>query len=230
MANTRTRKEKHGESVKERLLYAAAKLFLENGYDATTIKGVAATAGISYGSVQFLYPLKEDILCELVRYVLEGQFNAASKFLRDKTDDKVLFYAAETTMQLYMAESGESIRNLYGAAYSMPKSSEIIQLAITEKVEQIFGEYLPGLKTQDFYMLEIASGGIIRSFMTVPCNMWFTMDLKVKAFLETTLRVYQVPQEKINEAIEFVKQFDFVEIAKQTIATMYQYLEDMSTK
>lgn len=228
MAKTKT--VKHGESVKERILYAAATSFLEKGYDATTIKGIAAAAGISYGSVQFLYPLKEEILCDLVKYVLEGQFRAAAAFLEGKTEDKVLFYAAETTMQLYMAESSESIRNLYGAAYSMPKSSEIIQLAITEKVEKIFDAYLPGRKRQDFYMLEIASGGIMRSFMTVPCDMWFTMELKVRAFLEATLRIYCVPQEKIEEAVEFVKQFDFIALAQQTISTMYQHLGEKSSK
>ncbi len=222
--------EKHQDSMKERILYAAAKSFLEKGYDATTIRGIAASADISYGSVQFLYPLKEDLLCELVKYVLEGQFRAAGRFIVGKTDDKLLFYAAETTMQLYMAESGEHIRNLYSAAYSMPKSSEVIQMMITEKLQDIFAEHLPGLKKQDFYMLEIASGGIMRAYMTVPCNMWFTMELKVKAFLEATFRVYKVPQEKIDEALAFVKQFDFPAIAEQTISSMYRYLEEKSAK
>ncbi len=212
-----------------RILFAAAKSFLEVGYDASTYRGIAAAAGTTYGSIQYLWPTKEDLLSELVKYVLEGQFNAAAKFLAGKTDDKILLYAAETTMQLYMAESSESVRSLYAAAYSMPKSAEVIQLAITEKLEIIFGEYLPGLKTKDFYMLEIASGGIVRSFMTVPSNMWFTMDMKVKAFLEATLRVYKIPQEKIDEAVAFVQKFDFAEVARQTIDSMYRYLEEKSS-
>ncbi len=223
------RADYHQQTVKERTLYAAAKLFLEKGYDATTIKAIAAQAGISYGSVQFLYPVKEDLLCELVKYVLEAQFKVASQLLEGVTDDKLLYYAAETTMQLYMAESGEQIRSLYAAAYSMPKSSQVIQLMITDKLQHIFGEHLPHLKKQDFYMLEIASGGIIRAYMTVPCSMWFTMELKVKAFLEATFRVYQVPQERIDEAVEFVKRFDFETIAKQTIESMYRYLAEKSS-
>ncbi len=222
-------KNKH-ELQKERILYAAAKSFLEVGYEASTYRGIAAAAGTTYGSIQYLWPTKEDLLSELVKYVLDGQFRAAAQFLAGKTEDKLFFYAAETTMQLYMAESSESIRSLYAAAYAMPKSAEVIQLAITEKLEDIFGEYLPGLKTQDFYMLEIASGGIVRSFMTVPCNMWFTMDLKVKAFLEATLRVYQIPQQKIDEAVAFVQRFDFAQVAKQTIHSMYRYLEEKSSQ
>ncbi len=84
---------------------------------------------------------------------------------------------------------------------------------------------MPDLETKDFYKLEIATGGIMRGFMTVPCNMWFTMDQKVASFLECSFRMYKVPDEKIAEAIEFVKQFDFKGIAKQTIDSLMKFLE-----
>ncbi len=214
----------HHESMRERILYTTAKSFLEKGFTETTIRGVAKDLGVSTGAIINFFRRKEDILCELVKYVIESQFQATEKFLNGITDDKILFYAAETTLQLHMAESNEHIRNLYAAAYSLPKSSDIIQHAITSKLEDIFREHLPDLKTQDFYKLEIASGGIMRGFMTIPCTMWFTMEQKVASFLETTFLVYQVPQEKIDEAIAFVSQFDFNTFAKQTIESMMAFL------
>lgn len=81
------------------------------------------------------------------------------------------------------------------------------------------------LETKDFYEIEIASGGIMRGFMTVPCDMYFTMERKVKRFLETTFLVYRVPDEKIKEAVEFVSQFDYPAIAQNTIDSMFTYLE-----
>jgi len=45
--------------------------------------------------------------------VLEGQFKAIGELLSDKTDDKILLYAAETPLQLYMAESSEHMREMY---------------------------------------------------------------------------------------------------------------------
>jgi hypothetical protein len=100
-----------------------------------------------------------------------------------------------------MAESHEHIREMYAVSYTLPETSRIIYDTITHKLEYIFAEHLPELETKDFYCLEIASGGIMRSFMTVPCDMFFTMDMKVRAFLQTTFRVYLVPEEKIEEAI-----------------------------
>lgn len=213
------------ERIKTAVMLASAKLFMENGYTATTVRQIAEAAGLSKSTLMYEFKSKEDILALLVSYVLEGQFTAASKMLRGMTDDPILFYAVETTLQLYMAESGENVRDLYAAAYSLPASSAIIQRTITGKLENIFRDHLSHLQTKDFYELEIASGGIMRSFMTVPCDMYFTIERKVARFLETTFLVYRVPDEKIRQAIEFVGQFDYPAVARQTIQHMLDYLE-----
>ena len=214
------------EKVREKTLFAAAELFLEKGYTETTMRGLAQKAGVDVSSINRAFGCKENILCELVSYVLQAQFDTMTALLKDMTDDRILFYAAETTMQLYMAESDEAVRNLYLAAYSMPHSIDIIHRAITAKLEQIFHAHLPDLQTRDFYELEIASGGIMRSFMAKSCDMYFTIERKVNRFLETTFRIYQVPDAKIQEAMDFVQKFDFQSIAKNTIDSMLQYLKD----
>lgn len=224
MANIKSAKD--SEELRRKILSAAAKLFLLQGYSSTSVKEISAESGVSSNAIFYEMKNKEEILAELVSYVLEGQFAATARFLQGKTEDKILFYAAETTLQLHMAESSEHIRELYGAAYSMPKSSDIIQRTITAKLEEIFKAHLPELETKDFYELEIASGGIMRGFMTVPCDMYFTMERKVRRFLETTFLVYRVPDEKINEAIEFVSQFDFAAMAQLTINSMLKNLEE----
>ena len=62
--------------------------------------------------------------------------------------------------------------------------------------------------------------------MSVPCNMYFTMERKIKRFIETTFLIYRVSDEKINEAIDFVSQFDFKRISQGVLERMLKYLED----
>ena len=224
MANYR--REEDARLFRAKVLHAAAKLFLEKGYTMSSLKEIAAAAGVNISSMNQHFGPKDNILAELVTYVLEGQFKATANILKDRTDDKILFYAAETTLQLHMAESSEHIRDIYKAAYSLPHTTQIIQNTITSKLEEIFSPGLPELETKDFFELEIASGGIMRGFLTVPCDMYFTMERKVRRFLETTFKLYDVPKEKIQEAVEFVSNFDFELIAKQTIDGMLQYLEE----
>ena len=211
--------------VKSKVLHAAAEMFLSKGYQASTVREIAKTAGVNLGSLTFAFGNKEQILCELVAYVLEVQFSATKKLLEGKTEDRILFYAAETTLQLHMAESSEHMREMYNVSYSLPHSTQVIFRTITGKLQDIFGAHLPSLQTKDFYELEIASAGIMRNFLSVPCDMYFTMERKVSRFLETAFLVYRIPEEKIAEAIAFVAQFDFVKIANEVRESMLSYLK-----
>ena len=213
------------EKVRSKVLNAAAKLFLAKGYTNTTLRELAAISGVNYGSLTFTFKNKETILSELVGFVLDGQFEFAEKLLDGKTDDKILFYAVETTLQLYMAESSEHIRELYSLSYSLEASSDIIYTKITKKLAEIFKEQYPNYTQGEFYEKELASAGIMRNYMTRPCGIYFTMDRKVNAFLENTFLLYEIPREKIEEAIEFVKEFDFKALAEQVIDNMLAYLE-----
>ena len=224
MANIRP--GKNHESMKKTVLYVAARLFLEQGFTATPLKQIAKEAKINIGSLMNLFKTKEDILCELVSYMHERQFSKTTELLNGITSDKILFYATESCLQLYIAEMGEHIRDLYGAAYSMPNSSAMVQKHMTEKLESIFKDSLPGLETKDFYELEIAISGIMRAFMTIPCNMYFTMDRKISRFLETTLKIYDIPKEKIREIEAFVSKFDFEKIVKEMIEHTQEDLEN----
>ncbi len=213
------------EALKAQVLHAAARLFLEQGYTATTVRSIADEAGVNVNAMIRALGSKEDILCHLVEFVLEGQFAATKQFLDGVTDDPVLLYAAETTLQLYMAESSEHIRDLYSAAYSMPESSALIMRSITGKLKQFFSAYQPDLQAKDFYEFEIATGGVMRGFMTVPCDLYFTMERKVRRFIECVFRIFQVPAEKIEEAIAFVSRFDYPTLAKNTIDWLLARLE-----
>lgn len=213
------------ETVRSKVLKAAIKMFMENGYEKTTMRAIATASQVNYGSLMFAFKDKDSIVSELVGYVIDCQFEMVSKLLKNKTQDKILQYAVETVLQLHIAESSEHMREMYNVSYSMPKSSLVVYGNITKKLQNIFGSHLPHLKEKDFYELEIASAGIMRNFISMPCNMYFTMERKVNRFLETTMLVYRVPEKKIEECINFVKHFDFVELAEKTVAKMLEYVE-----
>ncbi len=213
------------QPARERILHAAAKLFLKHGYYNSSLKMIAKEASTNTGSVGWAFKAKEEILCELITYVFDKQFETTEKLLKGITDDKVLFFAVEATLQLYMAEANEQVREMYNVSYSLSGSAKVIYNKMTEKLQEIFKEYLPQLKTKDFYEREIASAGIMRNFITVPCDMYFEMERKIHTFLETTFLVYNVPKEKIDEAIGFVAKFDMKKIAQDTLNSLLEYID-----
>lgn len=213
------------KDTKSLVLHAASKLFIERGYHNTRIKDIANEAGVSYNEVFRILQDKETILCELVGLVLECQFETSKELLKDITEDKLLFYAFETVLQLHIAESKEHIREMYSVSYSLMNSSKVIYKTITSKLMDVFKDHLPHLEEKDFYELEIASAGIMRGYLSIPCDMYFTMERKVRKFLETTFKIYDVSKEKIEAAIEFVSKFDFNEISLNVINNLFLYLE-----
>ena len=206
------------------ILQTATKLFLENGYEETRIRDIANASGVGYNEIFRMYGDKDNLLSHLIDLVIEHQFEFSKEYLKEKADDKLLYYAFETVLQMYIAESNESLREMYAVSYSLPRTSHRIYRNIASRLEEVFKIYLPNYETKDFYELEIATAGIVRGFIINPCDMYFTMDRKINRFLKTVLKIYEVPKEKIDEVIEFIKQFDFETLAQNVINTLLEYI------
>ena len=211
-------------STRDKVLYAAASLFWEKGYEKTAIVDIAARAGVNRGSVLFAIKSKENLLRTLVSHVLESTFSSSASLVGE-TGDPVLSYAVESALQLYMAESREEVRELAAVAYTLPTTSDLIYRKTAKRLSELFKPYNPDWEERDFYEREIASGSIMRGYMARPCDLYFTMERKMRVFLETTLAIYHVPEEKAGEAMEFLAGFDFEEIAARAIEEMLNVLK-----
>ena len=211
-------------ATKSMVLHSAAKLFCENGYSNTRIADIAKDSQVTYNEIFRMFDDKDTLLSNLIELVMQHQFNHSHEFLKDKTNNKLLTYAFELVLQLHIAESSEHLREMYAVSYSLPNTSLKIYNFITKKIEETFKKYLSNYETKDFYELEIAAAGITRGFIINPCSLYFTMDRKVRKYLETTLKIYEVPKDEIEEAIKFVNQFDMKYLASIVVDSLLEYL------
>ena len=78
---------------------------------------------------------------------------------------------------------------------------------------RIFGSYLPGAQEKDFYELDIASGSITRGFMAKHCDMYFTMEQKLRRYLTCCFKIYDVPEREYAPVIEQTLKVDLRSIA-----------------
>ena len=184
----------NGLVTQQKVLRAAVALFLEKGYTRTTTGEIAKAAGIGQSSFFHVFPSKEALLLELVKRMFSGQFALAGQHSGEQ--DPVLLYAVETALQLHIAELTEPLRKLYVTAYTLPSTSAYLHRSTAKRLEGIFGDDLPDAEAKDFYEMEIASTGMMRSFVAVPCDMYFTVERKIARFLECALKLYNVPPER----------------------------------
>ena len=167
---------------RNKILRSAVKLFLEGGYEKTTTANIAQAAGMAPSSFFAAFENKEALLYTLTESMFESQFDNAEKLIGSSADP-LLVYAVETALQMYITELSEPLRELYVMAYSLPTTSEYIYQNTAKKVGTLFKDYVPGAQEKDFYEMDIASAGVMRGFMAKHCDLYFTIDQKLKRFL-----------------------------------------------
>ena len=205
-----------GMVTRRKILTVSMKLFLEKGYEGTTAKEVADTAGIVSGSPFFQFGNKEGVLLDLVKQMFDGQF-ATAGMLAGEGADPLLLYALETALQLHIAEMSDPLRELYVTAYTLPRTSAYIYENMIDKIEAIFSPYLTGLEKNDFYELEIAAAGVMRGFMARHCDLDFTIERKVMRCLSCCFKLYEVPREIYMPALQQALAVDLASVARMVV-------------
>ena len=219
------RSEAELRELHRKILTAATALFIQKGFERTKITDIAKLSGVPKSKILYVMNSKEEILGNLVTKFLDGVSSASNEVSRKLTDDQVLIFIANEVLQLYMAEMNEDMRNLYLAGYSMPMTSEEVLKRRTDMMYKAFSKVFPEQELKDFYETEIASMGITRAYMTVPCDMYFTIEAKAKRLVIMLLRIYNAKDEIINEALEFIEKIDFEDVAKKAVQSVFDELE-----
>ena len=208
--------QRKGIIRRNKILRSAVKLFLEGGYEKTTTANIAQAAGMAPSSFFAAFENKEALLYTLTESMFESQFDNAEKLIGSSADP-LLVYAVETALQMYITELSEPLRELYVMAYSLPSTSEYIYQNTAKKVGTLFKDYVPGAQENDFYEMDIASAGVMRGFMAKHCDLYFTIDQKLKRFLGCCFTLYHVPQEKQDAVIGAVLEMELKPIAEKII-------------
>lgn len=209
---------------RNKMLNAAIKLFLKNGYEKTTTASIAKGAGMTPSSFFAAFESKEELLLTLEKIMFSNQFESAGQF-GGVSDDPVLLYSIETSLQIYITELSEPLRELYVMSYSLPTTSEYIYSSMAGRLQKTFSKYMPDANLKDFYEMDIASAGIMRAYMAKPCDLYFTIENKLTRFLQSSLTLYSVPKEVQAQITDSVLKMDLRSYAEQMIRRMAEMAE-----
>jgi AcrR family transcriptional regulator len=72
MASGNRKGRRAASNVRDRLLKESANLFMQYGYERTTMRNIANAAGIKLGSIAYYFKSKEDILYATMSAVIES--------------------------------------------------------------------------------------------------------------------------------------------------------------
>lgn len=92
------RRDEQKQRTRERIIAAARKLFADPGYEATTIRMIAAEAGVAAGSVFTTFASKEDVLFAITGELFEevaDRVQARVAGTRGTVRERVKFFMCE---------------------------------------------------------------------------------------------------------------------------------------
>lgn len=211
------------EGSKRRILSVCVKLFIEQGFKKTTNTEILELADVTSSTFYNIFKTKDGVLFELTEFMFENQFGIAESLVV-KNASPIMIYATETALQMALTELNENLREIYIEAYSQPHIAEYLYQNTSNKLYEIFGSYLPGYSISDFYELEIGSAGIMRAYMSRPCDKYFTLEKKLNRFLRMSLSAYDVPKEEQDRAVDFVMSLDIVSTANMVMQKLFESL------
>lgn len=217
-------KQPSGLLTQQKMLRSAVIQFLENGYEGATTAEIARGAGMTPSSFFRAYSSKEALLLELVKWIFVGQYDLAQQI--SGSDDPMIVCAVEGALEIHTAELNEQLRELYVAAYSLPTTSLYIYRVMSERLFKVFSRFQPEAKAKDFYEMEIASASMIRGYMAVPCDMYFTVEDKISRFLDCALKLYNVAEPERKRIISLTLSMDIRTIAEDIVRSTTKKVEE----
>ncbi|MFO7293601.1 MAG: TetR/AcrR family transcriptional regulator [Actinomycetes bacterium] len=171
MTSRPVRRQRRGIERMAQILEAAAEVLAEQGYENTTTNAIAATAGISPGSLYQFYANKDEIVTALAeRYAteLERVSAEAFDFDEDASIQEVVHRVVTALVEFNLANPG--FKSVF-ARTDMPASLEGAIVAVHDslrrRVSAAVGRLLPGFSDAERDRVVTVAIQMVRGMMSL---------------------------------------------------------------
>ncbi len=213
-----------GALTRLEIVAEASKQFLEKGYSNTTISSISQVLEMSKGNLTFYYKTKEHLLAELVDELCKFHW----KQMEREADDgisSIMAICLELTAMAAACEDNEVIKDFFISAYTSPLCLEVIRKNDAERAKQVFGDYRPEWKDEQFAEAELLVSGVeYATLMTAGTSV--ALETRISGALNIILGIYGIPEETRKLKTQKVFAMDYRSIGKNAIADFKKYVEN----
>ena len=210
--------------TKMEIIQVASKMFLENGYTATSAKAICSELGMSTGNLTFHYPTKEHLLAVLVDLLCKFQWERMKKET-DEGHTPIMAICLELTAMAVMCEDDPIARDFYLSSYTSPMALDIIRKNDMERAKSVFAKYCSGWTEELFSEAEVLTSGIeYATLMTTECSA--PLEYRIKGAMKAILTIYNVPDDVLETKLKKVFAMDYYKIGHKMFGDLKKYVED----
>ena len=210
-------------STRAEIIRLAAKLYLHDGYSATSLSKIARLLDISQGNITFYFPTKEHLLsvvinelCDFLTHMMETE--------ADEGISSMLAYCMELASIATVSELNDIARDLFHAAYSSPLALSVIRENDTAKAKKIFSKYCEGWTEERWIWTESIASGIEYAMITTE-NEDVSLAIQIEYALDAVLSLYNVPEDIRKQKIHKVLDMDYQTFGCRLFESFKEYTQ-----
>ncbi len=195
------KREEKSRKTRELIINVSRRLFIRQGYAATTVRQILREAGLTTGTLYHFFDDKEDIFKQIASDYLEDTKRIISS-LAGKNTDPVIEYALIISFQLTAAEKHDAFAELYLNAYGMWGVFEIICKNSAARNRAFFGQHNRGLGEDEWFARSLAINAIMQKCIAERINGGRIPYLeRLRLVLTVAFTLFNISRERIDPAI-----------------------------
>jgi AcrR family transcriptional regulator len=191
------------EVVRNKIIKTSRKLFLDQGYENTTVRQILKQAGLSTGSLYHFFKNKEEILLYALKDALL-EISSLTDSMAVQYNEPVLRYALGIALGTSEIFKSKHLFNFYSAIYKNESAENfMISLKVT-RMKSLLNDLNLHFTDIEIHSRILAIHGATRALMLATINKQLSANLNdiYSLIIKIALSEFNIPQKKINKIIE----------------------------
>ncbi|MBP7766785.1 MAG: TetR/AcrR family transcriptional regulator [Syntrophaceae bacterium] len=210
------KRQEKSDNVRNAILDVSGRLFVDQGYQKTTIRQIAEEAGIKIGTIYHFFRDKEEVLLKHSQQI-DSELMAHVEQVIDDPNDFILKYALYRALEFKIVEKYDKIAELYLESYNSWRMTQMIVPRNMQRKKLFFHEFNAHFTRKDYYRLSLALRGMRQICIAERVHTGMNRFKEHTPFIiETALTFFNVPKPKRDAAVAKA-----MEIAKDKQGMLY---------
>ena len=211
------KRQLHEQKTRDKILKSSKRLFVEHGFQHTTIRQITKEAQINIGTLYHFYKDKQAIFHHFATEFFERVKKRVEEIV--PPNDPCLFLGAEVTWHLHAILDNRQTAELYFTAYSSPNITSELLIRLSERYLQLFHPINDTFTLEDYAMRSRLISGYLQ---TVALEYMHGKEFELPSYSEKTVRMllklFSTPEWLVNESIDKLRDLEIGKYFKKPVA------------
>jgi len=193
----------NSEILRNNIIKISRRLFLEQGYDNTTVRQVLKEASLSTGSLYHFFKNKEEILLVSLKNAL-FEISSLTDSIAEKYNEPILRYALGVAVGISEIFKYKHLFNFYNAIYKNETAENfMISLKVT-RMKNLLNDLNLHFTDNEIHARVLAVHGATRALMLAKISKRLSANLDdiYSLIIKIALAEFNIPEKKTNKIIK----------------------------